>query len=191
MNYYRIKNLLHPRVSYILGEVLSNDFKNPKKRWVKTAMSDGTLFHKAVNDYVIGNTPVVKPEWQQRFDETVKWLQGWDVVHTEQLVSYLNGPLRYAGTLDLILRDKATGKVVLVDLKTGGFHDQYPLQLSAYKGATEQSLGLTIDKMMLLRPYDDCVQEWYCKDYFDDWMSVLRLFYTRKHIRRGDWLDKP
>ena len=36
------------------------------------------------------------------------------------------------GVIDLVCRDRKTGELVVVDYKTGAFHDEYRWQLSAY-----------------------------------------------------------
>lgn len=72
-------------------------------------------------------------------------------ISPEQIVAYVNGEVRFAGTLDLKAVLVVNGKKIIIDFKTSTVHSRKSeLQVIAYKEAYEQSTGEEIDECYVL-----------------------------------------
>lgn len=71
-------------------------------------------------------------------------------IFPEQVVAYLNGEVKFAGTMDLVCVIP-NGKRIIIDFKTSATHSRKnELQVIAYKEAYEQSTGLKVDDCYVL-----------------------------------------
>ncbi len=101
------------------GKVSSQDFKRPKEKRSIAAFVD--------------------------FFETVQPTN----LQSEQVVAYLKGDVKFAGTLDMLC--EVNGKQLLVDFKTSAIPSRKnELQVEAYKAAIEQSTDIKIDSCYVL-----------------------------------------
>lgn len=95
----------------------------------------GTTAHALIEAHYAGEEVVIEGDdaamLQHCFDRARKAIdERWTVEHSEcALVSALG----FGGTFDLICLDKATGKRIIVDLKTGSYHPEAIAQLAAYQ----------------------------------------------------------
>lgn len=119
----------------------------------KVAMGRGTTVHSIVEnyehkqDYVNQASEAYKPYAQAFFnfitDHDVELIE-----HEKTLVSHKFG---YAGTFDLLARFKKSGRVFILDIKTGkDIYEDYYLQLSAYKQALKEVEGIDADMGIVL-----------------------------------------
>jgi len=104
----------------------------------KTAMGRGTTVHSIVEAYkhtaeYINTIPEPYNKYAQAFYNWVKDNNVEVLINERSLVSHKYG---YAGTFDLLVRLRNSGRVLVVDIKTGkSIYDEVFLQLSAYKHA--------------------------------------------------------
>ena len=113
----------------------------------------GTVVHGLIEDYLQGkkiptqSDPKVINCWNLFLD----WwkTQEYEVVELEKKI--YSKKHNYAGTLDLVLKDKK-GNLVLADIKTSNHISfDYTLQLNAYKYAYEEETNLKITKGLIIR----------------------------------------
>lgn len=72
-------------------------------------------------------------------------------IHPEEVIAYLNGDIKFAGTLDLRAKLVVNGRRIIIDFKTSAAHSRKnELQVTAYKKASEQSTGQQIDDCYVL-----------------------------------------
>ena len=113
----------------------------------------GTVVHGLVEDYLKGK------ELPEQTDKKViacwnNFLKWWDKqeytpVEIEKKIYSKN--YNYAGTLDLVVKDKE-GKLVLIDIKTSNSVSfDYHLQLNAYKFAYEEETKSPISSALIVR----------------------------------------
>ena len=113
----------------------------------------GTVVHGLVEDYLKGK------EIPEQTDKKViacwnNFLSWWDKqeytpVEIEKKIYSKN--FNYAGTLDLVVKDKE-GKLVLIDIKTSNSVSfDYHLQLNAYKFAYEEETKSPISSALIVR----------------------------------------
>lgn len=81
------------------------------------------------------------------------WIDDYDIEILENERTVFSEKYSYAGTLDIIAKNKKSGKTLIVDVKTG--KDIYPeafLQLSAYKQAlAEEGIAINSTAVLLLK----------------------------------------
>lgn len=97
----------------------------------------GTLVHGLVEDAIRTGSREFDGPWGPHVAEFFRVVEErYEIVGTEVFV--VNDVVRAAGTLDLLLRDRATGRVLVGDLKTGGHDPSYPIpvttQVAVYAG---------------------------------------------------------
>ena len=113
----------------------------------------GTVVHGLVEDYLKGK------EIPEQTDKKViacwnNFLKWWDKqeytpVEIEKKIYSKN--FNYAGTLDLVVKDKE-GKLVLIDIKTSNSVSfDYHLQLNSYKFAYEEETKSPISSALIVR----------------------------------------
>ena len=127
--------------------------KNKAEEIKKDAGLVGTVVHGLIEDFLKGkeipnqSDPAVNNCWNLFLD----WwnTQEYKVVELEKKI--FSKKYNYAGTLDLILKDKK-GNLVLADIKTSNHISfDYALQLNAYRKAYEEETNLKISKGLIIR----------------------------------------
>ena len=113
----------------------------------------GTVVHGLIEDFLKGkdipkqSDPAVVNCWNLFLDWWNK--QEYEVVELEKKI--YSKKYNYAGTLDLICKDKK-GNLVLMDIKTSNFITfDYFLQLNAYKFAYEEETGSKVSKSFIVK----------------------------------------
>jgi len=108
----------------------------------KNAMRRGTLVHSMVEAYKHNQKyvdTIAEPtrKYAQAF---YNWVTDNSVEVLVQEKSLVSRRYCYAGTFDLLVRFKNSGRILVVDIKTGrGIYEEVFLQLSAYKHALEEN----------------------------------------------------
>tara|TARA_R100000654_G_scaffold5716_1_gene15740 strand:- start:4113 stop:4871 length:759 start_codon:yes stop_codon:yes gene_type:complete len=113
----------------------------------------GSVVHGLIEDYLKGKEI---PEQSDKkviacWNTFLKWweTQGYEPVEIEKKIYSKN--YTYAGTLDLVVKDKK-GNLVLIDIKTSNHVSfDYHLQLNAYKFAYEEETKSPISKALIVR----------------------------------------
>ena len=113
----------------------------------------GTVVHGLIEDYLKGKEI---PEQTDKkvvscWNTFLKWWdkQGYEPVEIEKKIYSKN--YTYAGTLDLVVKDKK-GNLVLIDIKTSNHITfDYYLQLNAYRFAYEEETKSKISKSFVVR----------------------------------------
>ena len=127
--------------------------KNKTEEVKKDAGLVGTVVHGLIEDFLQGKNipnqsdPKVVNCWNLFLD----WWknQEYEVVELEKKV--FSKKYNYAGTLDLVLKDKQ-GNLILADIKTSNqISFDYTLQLNAYKEAYEEETKTKISKGLIIR----------------------------------------
>jgi hypothetical protein len=134
-------------------ERIIDQAKNKTEEIKKDAGLVGTVVHGLIEDFLKG-----KKIPQQSDDKVINcwnlFLDWWNkqeyqVVELEKKV--FSKKYNYAGTLDLVLKDK-NGNLILADIKTSNHISfDYTLQLNAYKQAYEEETKLKISKGLIIR----------------------------------------
>ena len=113
----------------------------------------GTVVHGLIEDFLKGkdipkqSDPAVVNCWNLFLDWWNK--QEYAVVELEKKI--YSKKYNYAGTLDLVVKDKK-GNLVLMDIKTSNFITfDYFLQLNAYKFAYEEETGSKVSKSFIVK----------------------------------------
>ena len=113
----------------------------------------GTVVHGLIEDFLKGkdipkqSDPAVVNCWNLFLDWWNK--QEYEVVELEKKI--YSKKYNYAGTLDLVVKDKK-GNLVLIDIKTSNFITfDYFLQLNAYKFAYEEETGSKVSKSFIVK----------------------------------------
>jgi len=127
--------------------------KNKTEEVKKDAGLVGTVVHGLIEDFLKGKKiPNQSDEkvvncWNLFLDWWNK--QEYEVVELEKKV--FSKKYNYAGTLDLVLKDKQ-GNLILADIKTSNqISFDYTLQLNAYKEAYEEETKTKISKGLIIR----------------------------------------
>lgn len=95
-----------------------------------------------------GNLQYKMLEWSM-FERYVEFSERFkpEIVMSEQ--NFVNAQLGYAGTLDRVI--KMNGKTYLIDIKTSNvIHDQYWLQLAAYRELLRVNADMQVDHVAIL-----------------------------------------
>jgi len=104
----------------------------------KSAMSRGTTIHSIVETYkhtkkYLENVSDAFKPYAQAF---YTWVEDNDVEILENEKTVVSKKYGYAGTLDLLIKFRKKGRILIADVKTGkDIYDEHFLQLSAYKQA--------------------------------------------------------
>ncbi len=113
----------------------------------------GSVVHGLIEDFLKGkeipkqSDPAVVNCWNLFLDWWNK--QEYKVVELEKKI--YSKKYNYAGTLDLVVKDKK-GNLVLMDIKTSNFISfDYFLQLNAYKFAYEEETGSKVSKSFIVK----------------------------------------
>lgn len=134
-------------------ERIIDSAKNKTETIKKDAGLVGTVVHGLIEDYLKGK------EIPQQSDSAVVncWNKFTDWWHTEKYEvvelekKVFSKKYNYAGTLDLILKNRK-GELVLADIKTSNsISFDYALQLNAYRKAYEEETNQKISKGLIIR----------------------------------------
>ena len=134
-------------------ERIIDNAKNKTETIKKDAGLVGTVVHGLIEDYLKGKEVPTQSDkavvncWNKFTD----WWHNekYDVVELEKKI--FSKKYNYAGTLDLILKDRK-GKLVLADIKTSNsISFDYALQLNAYRQAYEEETKQKISKGLIIR----------------------------------------
>ena len=113
----------------------------------------GTVVHGLIEDFLKGkdipkqSDPALVNCWNLFLDWWNK--QEYEVVELEKKI--YSKKYNYAGTLDLVVKDKK-GNLVLMDIKTSNFISfDYFLQLNAYKFAYEEETRSKVSKSFIVK----------------------------------------
>ena len=110
----------------------------------KKAMGRGTSVHSIVENYKHTKT------YMKRLPKDIKpyaeafytWFEDNNVEILENEKTVISEKYGYAGTLDLVIKYKEKGRLMICDVKTGkDIYDEVFMQLSAYKQAFEEAGG--------------------------------------------------
>lgn len=117
-----------------------------------SAKTRGTTIHSIVEAYKHTKEYIetIPPEFAGYAKAFYAWVQDNDIEILEHEKTVISKKYGYAGTLDLLVKNKQSGKTFIIDVKTG--KDIYPeayLQLSAYRQALVED-GHTVDEIAVL-----------------------------------------
>lgn len=154
-----IKNAINERLDtgYPLDRVnlerIIDKAKNKTEEVKKDAGIVGTVVHGLIEDFLQGkNIPMQSdPKVLNCWNLFLDWWneQEYKVVELEKKI--FSKKYNYAGTLDLVLKDKK-GNLILADIKTSNHISfDYTLQLNAYKNAYEEETKSKISKGLIIR----------------------------------------
>ena len=119
----------------------------------KKAMGRGTTIHSIVEAYqhtkeYLDNIPDDFKGYAKAF---YTWVGDNDVELLEHEKTLVSKKYGYAGTLDLLVKFKKSGRTLIIDVKTGkDIYDEAYLQLSAYKQALKEVEGQDVEIGVLL-----------------------------------------
>jgi hypothetical protein len=130
---------------YLRDKFLSILYFRSKKqhKFKKESSADiGTRAHKAIDDIINGNDPIITPDINFCVDGFILWL-------SENSLTIISGDLKlaslkygYGGSLDALAVDH-DGKLVVIDFKTSNqISDEYALQVASYCNALKEQFGL-------------------------------------------------
>ncbi len=94
----------------------------------------GTAIHEYAQLKALGRNPKPVPGAEQACRNIDAFLKGKEIIGVEIpcLLPIPEKNVVITGIIDLLYRDKETKELVVVDYKTGAFHDEYKWQLSVY-----------------------------------------------------------
>lgn len=138
-----------------LLEYFKRTDKDTQEQILVDAQERGTNVHGAIERLLGGETVSPYEFTRAREKKSIAAFVDWfstiqpESVISEQVVAYVLGDIRYAGTLDCIC--EINGRTVLIDFKTSASPSRkYELQVEAYKKAIEQSTDMLIDDCYIL-----------------------------------------
>lgn len=140
-----------------LLEYFKRTDKETQEEILVDAMDRGSNVHHAIEMLLLGKS--VESEQLRRLREKfgvaafVDFFQKVEMaeISPEQVVAYIKGDVKFAGTLDLKVVLVFNGKRIIIDFKTSTVHSRKnELQVIAYKEAYEQSTGKKIDDCYVL-----------------------------------------
>ena len=124
----------------------------------KEARARGTTVHSLVEVYKHTKKHVEGvPEPYRKFIEAFRdWMEEYNVEILERERTVYSDKYNYAGTLDLLVRNRNTGMTSIVDVKTGkNIYPEVFLQLVAYKQAlAEEGVAINGTSAVLLKVND-------------------------------------
>lgn len=176
-----------PRVSAVL-DTLDWGYGDIPPFILKRAAKYGTGFHGLMEKKTTGKKSRVTKQYKVRYEALEDWFKqrNYKVKEAEIRLTFIEGPPSpgglnnrrtnkydishtvttgkgYQGTCDAILEDK-NGGLILIDYKTGRVSKRHFLQSAAYKMAYEQQTGLSIAKIIIVKPTKEGLVEEYDLD---------------------------
>lgn len=116
---------------------------------VRSAAARGTTIHTLVEMYKHTKEYVktVPKPFQGFIEAFYKWIEDNDIEIMTHERTVFSEKHKFAGTLDLLVKNKTSNRTFVVDVKTGGaLYPEFELQTSAYKGALEEE-GIKVDSI--------------------------------------------
>jgi CRISPR/Cas system-associated exonuclease Cas4 (RecB family) len=173
---------------------LSNEFKD-KYDEVVTFPVPSSLGEKFVDKTM--------EEMRLFFSTTTFDRNKYEVLCMEDKYVYEKDGIKIVAKPDLIIRNKETGEVILLDYKTSRYkkdsHSGYAQQLSLYKAIFESVKGIKINRMQILyfkesskvrgedrRIYGRFIDLEYNENILDEFMEKISLIKQEK-----EWVAKP
>lgn len=170
-HYYWLNEEYMPGVSTILGEAAptpyglklwwQNNTKDEADAIFEAAGDFGSKMHEAYEKLLKGEELDVLKDYPSEKEKKAlmafdDWFRHYKPVEFESEQSIASLKYKYAGTLDFVglINNEATGKSErwIIDFKTSNaIHMSHQLQVLAYKQAYEESYGITIDRVGILR----------------------------------------
>ena len=196
-----------------LLEYFKRTDKQTQEEILEDAQSRGSNVHHAIEALLLGEKVPSSAFTRKReklgvaafvhFFTTVRM----DGILPEQVVAYINGEVRFAGTLDLVAVLVLNGKRIIIDFKTSAVHSRKnELQVIAYKEAYEQSTGIKIDRCYVLylgtthkgtRPKEDDYgipstgMGWFMVQANADFKDFMRAYDTAIFMNNGKYPKPP
>lgn len=164
-HYYFVNDEFYPGVTSIIDEAAPTSYglrnflltNTPESAddISKTSLALGSKMHDAYEKLLNGVELSLVNDYQTTKEKKhllsfVQWFEDFKPtkVQTEQTVASVD--YKYAGTLDCLC--EKDGETWLIDFKTSaGIYWNYEIQVAAYKQAVLETLGITVDKMAILR----------------------------------------
>jgi len=193
-HYYNVSGKNIPSVTTLLKSM--SPFKNSKSDGSPLFSQIGTYIHYVIlkefdnieaPDFELPNIPWVLDRVKNSLEQWKQFTNDHKIepINVEQFI-YSSGIYPYAGRYDFLgyIDDKLT----LMDLKTGGLYDYYPLQLSAYICAAkhekviDNGLLLQIDGNPKRNPDNVYNEVWYDLDQINRYNYEFQF-----HAK--DWYD--
>ena len=147
-----------------------------------TAKSRGTTVHSIVEAYKHTKEHIETiPEAYRGFAKAFyNWVKDNDIEILEHERTVFSEKYEFAGTLDLLVRNRQSKNIFLIDVKTG--KDIYPeafLQLSAYKEALREEQQTVDEIAVVLLKEDGKYKFGQGEDCLDVFLSVKHLWEWR------------
>ncbi len=167
----------------------------------KKAMGRGTTIHSIVEAYkhtkeYIEDIPDDFKDYAKAF---YAWVSDNDVEFVEHEKTMVSKKYGYAGTMDLLVKFKKSGRIFIIDVKTGkDIYDEAYLQLSAYRQALKETenVDAEVGVLLLATGKDDKSTGTYKfeqgTDLFEEFLAAKKLWVwknsdliesLKKHIR--------
>jgi hypothetical protein len=123
----------------------------------KDAAGRGTTVHSIVESYkhTKEHIEAIPEQFKGYATAFYNWVEDNDIEILEHERTVVSKQYEYAGTLDLLVKNKQSNRTFIIDVKTG--KDIYPesfLQLSAYKQALKED-GTEVDDIAVLLLKED------------------------------------
>lgn len=138
-----------------LLEYFKRNDKETQEEILLDAQERGTNVHQAIEQLLFGEKVLSanfkRPREKKAIAAFIDWFETFKPtdVQSEQVVAYLKGDIKFAGTMDLLC--KIGDKQLLVDFKTSATPSRKnELQVEAYKAAIEQSADIKVDECYVL-----------------------------------------
>lgn len=200
-SYSRLSSFEHCKYEFYLNYIINNDdiylaegnYYAEIGSYVHEILAlifEGKLKPENALDYFIDNysdnvfytarEKVMEKSYQACIDyfanEDFSWLNNYEILGVEKEVNFKIGKYDFVGFIDLLLRDKRDGKIVIIDHKSA----QYPLkQDGKVKKSSEKSYN-SYKKQMYLYSYA-------VKELYDEFPKAI----VWNHFKNGKlaWLD--
>ena len=133
-------------------EALASPYKKSKE-----AAGRGTTVHTIVESYKHTKEHIesIPEQFKGYATAFYNWVEDNDIEILEHERTVVSKEYEYAGTLDMLVKNKQSGKTFIIDVKTGkGIYPEAFLQLSAYKQALKEN-GIEVDDIAVLLLKED------------------------------------
>lgn len=171
--YYVLNGQVVPRVTEVLGQIVSFDLINwmrnstpdEIKKSSRESLSIGSNLHDLVEEVLLNgiNDGMRSTPYGELLEAIEQWRlnESVEVLKTEEYLYKQVTSMGYAGRCDIIAR--VSGKLAILDVKTSGGTEPYEShwqQVMAYKSALERMLSLGDIKLDDVNPFDQVKEVW-------------------------------